>query len=279
MITVRETEKYMVDPKDTIDRAFEGAYLGSLEKMPQSPPDYLSSIWGAASILFVGILYILVAIHSMNNGESPTVWIILAGVCVAIDVFIIARLLKSHKAFKAASGGEDKKELERKRFYAVMDYDNQPAKISASEYSKQISPMIGKQSKDLYNSGVRRIADYLGTVNNPQEISCKLLTPFGTVFNQAKKRFYVSVKEGRVLFVDFDFSNPKGEISCSEDDIISYGYYAKYPQSAFSKVNGKIRADAVILEVDDGTTHLFFEFLPQDGPEVKKMFSGRKEIK
>lgn len=37
MIQVGETKKYTVDPRKTIERAFEGSYVSSLEKMPTAP--------------------------------------------------------------------------------------------------------------------------------------------------------------------------------------------------------------------------------------------------
>ena len=187
--------------------------------------------------------------------------------------------MKNHKLFKKASGGEDKKEAERAKFYDLMNYNDQPDSLSATEYSKQISPMIGKQPKELYNVAVRKIAEYLASVNNPDELSCKLLTPFGSVFNQSKKRFYMSLNDGIVSFADFDFSNPKGEITCSEEDVVSYGYFAKYPQSILPAGTGKVRPDAIILEIQDSENHLYFEFLPDDGPKIKKMFTAKKELK
>ena len=60
MINVSETKKYIINPRRTIEKAFEGAYVGSLEKMPTAPPDYMASIWGACSVLFVGVLYFVV---------------------------------------------------------------------------------------------------------------------------------------------------------------------------------------------------------------------------
>ncbi len=279
MINVSETKKYLVDPKKTIEKAFEGAYVGALEKMPQSPPDYLSSIWSGISVLFVGVLYYFSAILSQQKEESPTLWYALSAACVAIVVYLISKLIKEHKLFKKASGGENKKEAERAKFYDIMNYNQQPDFLPACEYSKQISPLLGKQTKETYNIAVRKISEYLASVNNPDEISCKLLTPFGNVFNQPKKRFYVSLSEGVVTFSDFDFGNPKGEITCSEDDIISFGFFAKYPQNILPNGSGKVHPDAVILEVKDEANHLYFEFLPQDGPKVKKMFSGKKELK
>lgn len=279
MIKVNETKKYMVDPRRTIERAFEGAYVGSLEKMPQSPPDYMTSIWGAASVLFVGLLYYAAAVLAQQNDESPAMWYALSAICVAIVLIVIYKLIKNHRLFKSASGGEDKKEAERIKFYQLMDYDMQPDSISATEYSKKISPMLGKQTKELHNVAIRKISEYLASVNNPDEVSCKLLTPFGNTFNQSKKRFYMSMSEGTVYFTDFDFSNPKGEITCDEADVVSYGYFAKYPQSILPAGTGKVRPDAVILEVQDSDNHLYFEFLPQDGPKIKKMFSSKKELK
>ena len=62
MIKVSETQKYTIDPRQTIERAFEGSYVSSLEKMPSAPPDYMASIWGAASVLLVAVLYYITAI-------------------------------------------------------------------------------------------------------------------------------------------------------------------------------------------------------------------------
>ena len=278
MIQVSDTKKYIIEPRRTIERAFEGAYVGSLEKMPSAPPDYMASIWGAASVLLVAVLYYITAVKTIGNGEVGTTWYALSAACVAIPLVILFRLWKAHKAFKAVSGGESKKEAERQKFYALMHYDTQPASISASEYAKEISPMLNKQSKELYNNGIRRISEYLAGVNNPDALSCKLLTPFGTVFNQAKKRFYLSVEDKTVRFTDFDFADPKGEITCNWEDVISYGQYAKYPQN-IAPAGGKIKADSIILEVRDNENHLFFEFLPHDLARLKKTFSGKQEMK
>ena len=278
MIKVSETQKYTIDPRQTIERAFEGSYVSSLEKMPSAPPDYMASIWGAASVLLVAVLYYITAIQSAANQESSGLWYGLSAVCVAIPLIVLFKLWKAHKAFQNASGGEDKKETERKRFYTLMKYDAQPSSITASEFTKEISPMLGKQTKELYNNGIRRISEYLATVNNPDDLCCKLLTPFGNVFNQSKKRFYLSVDGETVRFTDFDFANPKGEITCSQNDVISYGQYAKYPQNIAS-AGGKVRADSIILEIQDSENHLYFEFLPQDIARLKKTFSGKKELK
>ena len=279
MIQIGETKKYMINPQKTIERAFEGSYVSSLEKMPAAPPDYMASIWGAASVLFVAILYYITAVEATAKNESAGLWYALSAVCVAIPLVVIFKLYKSHKAFKSASGGEDKKETERRRFYDLLKYDSQPESISATEFTKVISPMLGKQSKELYNSGIRRISEYLATVNNPDDLCCKLLTPFGSVFNQPKKRFYMSVTEGAVHFTDFDFANPKGEITCSPEDVVSFGQYAKYPHNIAAPGSGKIRSDALILEIQDQESHLYFEFLPQDIARIRKTFSGKKEIK
>ncbi len=278
MIQVSETQKYTIDPRKTIEGAFEGSYVSSLEKMPSAPPDYLSSIWGAASILLVAVLYYITALQSAAKDESSAMWYALSAICVAIPLVVIFKLWKSHKAFKNASGGEDKKETERRKFYALMKYDSQPDNMSASEFAKEVSPLLGKQSKELYNSGVRRISEYLASVNNPDDICCKLLTPFGTVFNQSKKRFYLSVDENTVRFTDFDFASPKGEITCALDDVISFGQYSKYSQN-IAPTGGKIRADSIILEIRDSENHLYFEFLPQDIAKLKKTFSAKKELK
>ena len=279
MINVSETKKYIINPRRTIEKAFEGAYVGSLEKMPTAPPDYMASIWGACSVLFVGVLYYFSAVLSQQKGEAATLWYALSAICVAIVAVTLHKLIKNHKIFKSASGGESRKEAEKNKFFALMDYDNQPEEMSATDYSKKISPMVGKQAKELHNVAIRKISEYLASVNNPDEVSCKLLTPFGDVFNQSKKRFYMSVNDGMIRFTDFDFSNPKGEISCAEEDVISYGFFAKYPQSILPSGTGKVRADAVILEVKDENNHLYFEFLPADGPKIKKIFSAKKELK
>jgi hypothetical protein len=72
--------------------------------------------------------------------------------------------------------------------------------------------------------------------------------------------------------------NPKGEIVCDEDDVISFGEYSKYP-SSINKSGNKIRQDAVILEIKDGDNHVFFEFQSESYAEIKKAVSSRKERK
>lgn len=280
MIEVKnETKKYMIKPKETIEKAFEGAYLSTVEKMPQSPPDYLTAIWGGISLVLIAGLYFITGRKALEGGEAATLWYAVSAVLIAVTVLVIYKLIKNHMLFKKASGGEDKKEKERAAFYSLMNYEGMPEEISATEYAKQVSPMIGRQSTELSNLGVRKIADYLGTVNNPSETSCKLLTPFGEIFNQQKKRFYMSCSQGILSFTDFDFNAAKGEITCTEEDVKSFGYYSKYPNGTLPSNTGKVHSDAVLLELDDGTNHLFFEFLPQDLATLKKALGGKYEMK
>lgn len=279
MITVSETKRYYVKPKEVVAKAFEGAYVGTLEKMPQSPPDYLSSFWGAASVLVVAILYYITAVQAVAKGESPTLWYALSAVCVAIPVVVLLKLRKAHVAFRGASGGEEKKEKKRTEFYQLMKEDQLPEEMSAAEFTKQISPMLGRQADEFSNNALRRIADFLGSRNNPSDIMCKLVTPFGDIFTQAKRRFYLNVTDNTVTFYDTDFSAPLGEITCSMEDVVSFGSYSKYPQKINAGGGGKIRPDSVILELQDEQNHIYFEFPSQEADRLKKLFPSKKELK
>ena len=279
MITVSETKRYFVEPKKIVARAFEGAYISSLEKMPQAPPDYLSSIWGAASIFVVAILYYITAVQAAGKGEATALWYALSAVCVAIPVVVLLKLRKAHKAFRGASGGEEKKERKKTAFYQLIKEDQLPEEMSAAEFTKQISPMLGRQADEINNNALRRIADYLGSCNNPSDIMCKLITPFGSVFTQAKRRLYLSVSEDTVTFYDTDFSAPLGEITCSMDDVVSFGPYSKYPQKINAPGGGKIRPDSIIVEIQDEQNHIYFEFQSQEADRLKKIFPSKKEIK
>lgn len=279
MITVSETKRYYVEPKKIVSAAFEGAYVNSLEKMPQSPPDYLSSIWGAASIFVVAILYYITALQEVAKGESSALWYALSAVCVAIPVVVLLKLWKAHKSFRSASGGEEKKERKRTAFYQLVGEDQLPDEMPAAEFTKKISPLLGRQTDEINNNALRRIADHLGNHNNPSDMLCKLVTPFGTVFTQAKRRFYLSVSDNTVTFYDTDFSAPLGEIVCDMADVVSFGPFSKYPQKINTGGGGKIRPDSMIVELQDEQNHIYFEFQSHEAERLKKLFSAKKEIK
>ena len=70
---------------------------------------------------------------------------------------------------------------------------------------------------------------------------------------------------------------PKGEIVCDEEDIVSFGEYSKY--SGINPAGGKIRPDAVLVEIQDAENHIYFEFQNDSLPQLRKAFSGKKEKK
>ena len=70
---------------------------------------------------------------------------------------------------------------------------------------------------------------------------------------------------------------PKGEIVCDEEDIVSFGEYSKY--SGINPSGGKIRADAILVEIQDAENHIYFEFQNDSLPQLRKAFSGKKEKK
>ena len=96
---------------------------------------------------------------------------------------------------------------------------------------------------------------------------------------QPKKRYYITGEDGKIVVYDSDFMDPKGELVCDPDDVLSFGSNANYP----SKINGKgvkVGQDAIIIEIKTGDgeeDRLYLEAHANDYDRIRKLLGARKE--
>lgn len=277
MIKVSETKRYNIKPDTVISDAFETAYTRYAEEQPVTPPDLAMPVSTAVSMLLLFVLFLLT---SLEYAEERFIWLLLSALCLAITGRSFYKYFVQNKKYKQAAGKPSVVKAKREGFYAFFkSKDNElPETLSAGDMLKMVSPIIGKQNDQVYNNALREMSEDLARINNPSFTMCKLVNPCGDIFNQARRRLYFKNEGSQLVFFDTDWMNPKGEIVCDEDDVVSFGEYSKYP-SSINKSGNKIRQDAVILEIKDGDNHVFFEFQSESYAEIKKAVSSRKERK
>ena len=149
----------------------------------------------------------------------------------------------------------------------------------AATLQDRVRPLLGKQRDQIYNTALRSVSEELVLVNNPSLSMCKLITPLKEVFTQSRHRFYFKEEDGKFIFFDSDWMNPKGQIVCDTGDVVSFGKYTNYANSINSASGGKIRPDAVILEIQDESGHIYFEFHQSEYDALRKRLPGKKEKK
>ena len=154
-----------------------------------------------------------------------------------------------------------------------------PTIVTAADLQNSVRPLLGKQSDAIYNTAIRSVAEDLIQINNPDLPLCKLITPLDEVFTQPRQRLYMKSVDNRLVFFDAEWQTPKGEISCDFADVVSFGRYTQYTSGINSANGGKIRQDAVIVEIRDEEKHIFFEFSQQAYATVRKILPGKKEKK
>lgn len=276
MISIKDTDRYNVVPEALIGDAFETAYTRYAEEQPAAPPDITMPIFTGVSMVLLCVLFILTA---FEYPERQVRWFVLSAVCIAFALYSATKYIKKNKEYKKAAGKPSTIKAKRAEFFALFTKSGQelPASATAGEMLKSVSPIIGKQNDQVNNSAIREISEELARINNPSLTMCKLVNPCGERFDQPKRRLYFKEESGSFVFFDSDWNKPKGEIVCSEDDIISFGEYSKYP--GINKFGGKIRPDAIIVEIQDADNHIYFEFQNDSLSQLKKAFSSKKEKK
>ena len=109
--------------------------------------------------------------------------------------------------------------------------------MTAGDMVKLVSPIIGKQNDQVYNSALREMSEDLARINNPSLTMCKLLTPCGEIFKQSRRRLYFKDEGANLVFFDTDWMNPLGEIVCDEDDVVFTSLTGKATQVLLKKGN------------------------------------------
>ena len=281
MIEVNEkTSKYNINPKQMIVQAFDESYARYANEQVAAPPDKVSVI--ATCISFVLLIAILI-LTSFTYPDQFLLWYGISGVCVILLARSVFKYVKARKEYLKAAGKPSTINKKRKKFFFLFSESENlgdvPNVMSAGSFLNIVSKHVGKQEETIFNAALRSIYEDLAEKNNPSLPVAKIVTPFGYVFNQAKRRFYLVQENGKLVFFDAEWMNPKGEIICDMADVVSFGRFSQYPSSINSAGGGKIKPDSVIIELKDSDNHLYFELISDQYQVVKKMLPSKLEIK
>jgi len=281
LIKIQNTDKYNIKPKLLISDAYETSYDGIVAETPQAPPDTAIFISAITSLVMLSALFFYTYIHELtSNGTQASFWTVLAVACYGIMAFLATKYIKSVKLYKQTAGTPDKRERKKAKFMLLFDSDNLPEEIPAGELLRKVSTLSGNTNNDKITAcALRRMSEFLTERNNPGDIMCKLVTTFGDVFTQPKRRLYFKSDNDSLTFYDADFTKPKGEIICDVDDVASFGTFDQYPLRINSSGGGKIKPEALIVEINDGALQLYFEFQNAHYDKIRKLLPGKKELK
>lgn len=276
MIHVEETKQYNVRAQSMLSAAFERAYSRYADAQEAAPPDAVTLGFSIVSLLLVIGMLILTTLRY----SSETIWYVLIALCIFFIGRMIYRYVKARAEYRKAAGKPSTIAQKKKAFFDLFGgIDEIPEVTTAADLQDRVRPLLGKQNNTIYNTALRTVSEELIQVNNPSHILCKLITPLDEVFTQVRQRFYFKEENGEFIFFDSDWMNPKGQIQCSATDIVSFGKYTQYTSRINSAGGGKIRQDAVILEIQDDSKHLFFEFSQHEYDTLRKRLPGKKEKK
>lgn len=276
----KNTSKYNVNPRYMISDTFEDGYKRFANEQVAAPPDKVSLI--ATALSFILLIAILI-LTSFTYKDQFYVWLALAALCVILLLRSVMKYTKARKEYLKAAGKPTTISKKRKRFYSLFsdgeNLSDLPNVMSAGEFLPIVARLMGKQEEQLYNGVLRTIHEKLAAINNPNLPMAKIITPFGDVFNQTKRRLYVVEEDNKLIFFDADWMNPKGEIVCDMENIVSFGRFSQYPSNINSAGGGKIKPDSVIIEIQDETNHIYFEMVSDLYNYVKKMLPSKLEKK
>ena len=276
----KNTSKYNVNPRYMISDTFEDGYKRFANEQVAAPPDKVSLI--ATALSFILLIAILI-LTSFTYKDQFYVWLALAALCVILLLRSVMKYTKARKEYLKAAGKPTTISKKRKRFYSLFsdgeNLSDLPNVMSAGEFLPIVARLMGKQEEQLYNGVLRTIHEKLAAINNPNLPMAKIITPFGDVFNQTKRRLYVVEEDNKLIFFDADWMNPKGEIVCDMENLVSFGRFSQYPSNINSAGGGKIKPDSVIIEIQDETNHIYFEMVSDLYNYVKKMLPSKLEKK
>jgi len=281
LIKIQDTDKYNIKPRLLISDAYETAYDSIVAETPQAPPDTAIFVSSITSLVMLSALFFYTYIHELSiKSVQASIWTVLSVVCYGIIAFLVTKYIKSVKLYKQTAGTPDKRDRKKAKFMLLFDADNLPEEIPAGELLRKVSALSGNVNNDkITANALRRMSEFLTERNNPGDIMCKLVTTFGELFTQPKRRLYFKEDNDVLTFYDADFSKPKGEIICDVEDVVSFGTFDQYPLRINSSGGGKIKPEAIIVEIYDGTLRLYFEFQSAHYDKIRKILPGKKELK
>lgn len=278
---LNKTDKYNIDPKKVVTNSFDSAFEKTAVTIPVRPPETLVTVFTVISLLLLAGMLYLTALYDKSKDANSTLWFTLGTACFGIIAFYLSKYFKSVKLYKDSlkSPAASKKDKQREAFCALFELDEMPEQVNAMDLQRKVSSLMGKQTDATYLAALRQVNDKLAGKNNPQDLLCKMISTEPEVFKQPKRRLYLKSDSGNLVFYDSDFMNPIGEIVCDSDDVVGFGEYENYPGKINNPGGGKIRPDAIIVEIKDEKHNLFFEFRGEDYDALRKILGGKKEIK
>ena len=276
MIHIEETKQYNVYAQDMLSEAFERAYSRYADAQEAAPPDSATMIFSIVSmILVIGMLFL-----TTRRYPGEYTWYLLMAIFAFMIGRIIFRYLKARKEYLKAAGKPSTIAQKKLAFFSLFGgLDAVPVISTAAALQDSVRPLLGKQNDTIYNTALRSVAEDLIQINNPELPLCKLITPLKETFTQPRQRLYVKAADGQLIFFDSEWQAPKGQITCDLADVVSFGKFTQYASGINFAAGGKIRQDAVIVEIQDEENHIFFEFAQQEYATIRKLLPGKKEKK
>lgn len=275
MITERETKRYIVCPKKLIENSFSNAYDNASDAPIVVKPDVAVTVFSCISMVIIVGMCLLTA---FSEEKISTMWLGVALAAAVLTGYIIYKHFAKLKAFKDANS-EGTKKYDFRAEYLGLFPQELPEEMPASQLAKTLAPMQNKQKKDMYNNAIRDLISKLNSKNNPNDILCKNISLYGDIMTQTKRRYYITGDEGKIIVYDADFIDPRGELVCDPEDVLSYGVYANYP-SRINSAGAKVSQDAIIIEIKTGNDEddrLYLEAHANDYDRIKKLLGGKKE--
>ena len=277
MIHVEETKQYNVRAQNMLSNAFERSYSRYADAQEAAPPDVATMMFSAISFSLVIGMLLLTAYYEK---QQRTTWLVLAGVFAVLIGRLVYRYLMAKKEYLKAAGKPSTISQKKVAFFNLFGgMEAIPEITTAADLQDSVRPLLGKQNDQIFNSALRSVSEELVLVNNPELPMCKLITPLKVVFTQSRQRFYIKEEDGKLIFFDAEWMNPKGQIVCDMNDVVSYGKYINYTSSIKNANGGKIRQDAVILEIQNESDCIYFEFHQSEYDALRKRLPGKKEKK
>ncbi len=276
MVHIEETKQYNVRAQGMLSHAFERAYSRYADTQEAAPPDAATMIFSIISfVLVIGMLLL-----TAYSYPKEVFWYLLSGVFALLIGRVIYRYMLARREYLKAAGKPSTISQKKVAFFNLFGgIDEVPEITTAADLQDRVRPLLGKQKDQIYNTALRTVSEELVTVNNPAVPLCKLITPLKEVFTQSRQRFYFKEEDGNLIFFDADWMNPKGQIRCEASDVLSFGKYTNYAGSINSAGGGKIRSDAVILEIQNDSESIYFEFHQDEYDVLRKRLPGKKEKK
>ena len=273
MIIERETSRYEVSPQRLIENSFTGAYNSASDAPVIAKPDLSVTIFSCISMVLIFGMCLLTGYQ-----KNSMIWYGVGVAFLLLIVYIISKHMKKMKIYLNANSQSTQKYDYRAEYLSLFPQDL-PARMPASEMARELAPLQGKQKKDIYNNAIRDLISSLNAKNNPNDIMCKNISLYGSLMSQPKRRYYMRSEDGKIVIYDADFMNPRGELVCDADDVLSYGLFSSYP----SKINtsgSKINQDSIIIEIRTGegeTDRLYLEVHGMEAERVQKLLGSKKK--